>query len=217
MSALLRYAFMKSTRDHLLPGLLLAPLVLVCAPLFGMAFVALSRGEPVYPLHLPDGSPQQTSEIFGVVAVVVSALVAGIGSFWVFRSEIASRTVHFFFLAHPPRTVSAASAIYGFIAGVLACGISRTAIMVLTATPQEHAARDFAVAAVSAWIASALGALLVAISSEAAILVIVYAVVLAATTQLQRSATLFPLAIAILFGAALLQGAAVVLRWRCAS
>ena len=217
MSALLRYAIMKSMRDHLLAGLLLAPLVLASAPMLGMAVGSMFRGEPVYPFHVPESSPQGTFDTFGVVAMIVSALVAGIGAFWIFRSEIASRAVHFFFLAHPPRAVSATSAIYGFVVGLLAYSISRTAITLMTAAPQPHAARDFAVAAVAIWIGSALGSLLVAISSEAAILVIAYAVVIVATVQLLQSVTVVRMGIAILFAAVLLQAAAIVLRRRCAS
>jgi hypothetical protein len=217
MSALLRYALMKSKREHLLASLLLAPLVLAVSPMLGVAANNMFRGGPVYPFHLPQMTPESTLEIFGTVVLVVSALVAGAGAFWIFRSEIASRAVHFFFLAQHPRAVSAASAIYGFVTGVLAYGIALTALRLLTGAPQQHFARDLVVAVVSIWIGSALGSLFVAISSEAAILVLLYAGVVAASTTLLRTANVIRVVIAILAAAALLQAASIVLRRRCAS
>jgi hypothetical protein len=217
MSALLRYALMKSTREHLLAGLLLAPLVLAIAPMLGLAAINLFRGWPVYPFHLPDATPEKTFEIFGVVVLIVSALAAGVGAFWIFRSEIASRAVHFFFLAQHPRAVPAASATYGFIAGVIAYSIACTAITLLTGAASLNAARDLAIAVASIWIASALGSLFVAISSEAAILVVLYAGVLAASTALLQHANVLRVVIAVLVAAALLPAAAIVLRRRCES
>lgn len=216
MSALLRYAVVKSLREHLLAGLVLAPLVLTCAPLFGVALFGMLRGQPVYPMHIPDESPGETAATFGVVIVIVSALSAAIGAFWIFRREIASRAVGFFFLARPPRIVSMASAMYGFAAGAVAFLLAQTAMVVLTATPPENLAREVGLAMISIAFGSALGALLVAISTETAILVVAYVLVIAAV-ELLRPGNLLRTVAALLLAAAMLQTATIVLRWRCAS
>ena len=216
MSALLRYAVVKSLREHLLAGLLLAPLVLACAPLLGVALFGMLRGQPVYPMHVPDESAEGTAAMFGVVIVIVSALVAAIGAFWIFRREIASRAVGFFFLARPPRVVSVVSAMYGFAAGAAAFLLARTALIVLTATPPENLAGEIGLAAISIAFGSALGSLLVAISTETAILVIAYVLVIAAV-ELLRPGNLLRTVAALLLAAAMLQTATIVLRRRCAS
>jgi hypothetical protein len=216
VSALLRYAMVKSLREHLLAGLVLAPLVLTCAPLLGMAFFGMLRGQPTYPMHVPDESAEGTASMFTVIIAIVSALIAAFGAFWIFRGEIASRAVNFFFLARPPRVVSVVSAIYGFFAGVAAFLLARTAIIVLTATPPEDVAREIAVAAISIALGSALGSLLVAISSEAAILVVAY-VIIVATVELLLPGNPIRAAAAVLLAAAMLQTATIVLRRRCAS
>jgi hypothetical protein len=204
-------------REHLLPGLLLAPFVMTCAPLTGVAALAILQGQSPYPFSLPAATPESTASMFGAVTVIASALVAAIGAFWVFRSEIATRAVNFFFLARHPRVVSVVSSIYGGFIGMGAYAIARTAIILLTGSPQPRAAKELAIAALSVAIGSTLGSLLVAISSEAAILVVVYAVVVGSSAALLQSADRIRVAIALVLAAGMLQAATGVLRRRCAS
>ncbi|HUP61046.1 MAG TPA: hypothetical protein VNA69_11565 [Thermoanaerobaculia bacterium] len=216
MNALLRYAVVKSLRDHLLAGLLLAPLVLTVSPMLGVAAIGAVRGDSFYPFHIPAATPAATGSIFATVTAIVSAFVAGVGAFWIFRSEIASRAVNFFFLARHPRAVSGASTVYGFAAGMLAYGAARVSVAALTASPQP-AAKELLTVTATILIGSSLGSLLVAISAEPAILVPVYAGVMISSISLLESADLQRIAVAVAFALALIQAAPIVLRRRCAS
>lgn len=216
MSALLRYAIVKSYRDHFLAQLVLAPLVIAVSPMLGVAVIGAIRGDSFFPLHVPSATPEFTNSIFSILTGFTSAFVGGVGAFWIFRSEIASRAVNFFFLARHPRAVSGASTLYGFVAGLLAFFVARSSIAVLTASPQPGSKELLTVTA-SILIGSALGSLLVAISAEPAILVPVYAGVLISSIALLKSADVLRIGAAVVFALVLTQAAPIVLRRRCAS
>jgi hypothetical protein len=216
MKALLRYAFVKSSREHLLFGLLLAPMVMTTVPMLGIGLLLAVRGQGLFPLHFPEYSPESTAGFLGICAVVLSAIVAAVGAFSIFRSEVANRTVGLFFLAKYPRAVSLASTVYGLLAGVASYVLASAGIRVLTDSPPPGDRSELLIAVIAAMAGSALGSALVAISPEMIVLVPAYAgailvaIVLLDSTDM-RSFIIIP-AIAVVLTAF----APILLRRRCA-
>lgn len=175
MRALLRYAMLKGQREHFLPTLILFPSVAMGVPILGVALVALVRGNFRYPFTLdPQMDPAKTAEIMGMVVLSFCVLAAGTGSFWVFRSEIAARTIGFFSLARKTSTATLTVIVFGFICGVGAYALGILTLFALT-TEFPPAALHLAVSAliVSALTAS-FGALLAGISAELSSLAPIY-------------------------------------------
>ena len=116
MIAILRYAFLKNKRDGSLAAFLLGPIIMLSAPLLGVA--AFLKGGPVYPLSLdPQWSAARTAANMAPAAMCAVAFFAALAGFWGFRSEIANRSIGSFVLAARPATIQTASALFGAAAG----------------------------------------------------------------------------------------------------
>lgn len=212
MKALLRYAIVKSSRDHLLFGLLLTPLIITCIPPLAVRLLAAVRGIP-----MPGSdSGAGTAAFLGGCAVVISTIVAAVGAFSIFRSEVASRTVGLFFLARHPRAVSMASTVYGFLAGVCSYLLTRAAIFLITESQPPHARPELLIAVIAALAGGALGSALVAISAEMIVLVPAYAGAIIVAVNLLESPELLWIGSVLAIAVALMTFAPILLRRRCA-
>lgn len=216
MKALLRYAIVKSSREHLLFGLLLTPLVMTSVPLLGVNLLFALRGQASFPLHGPQDSPAGTAAFLGVCAVVISAIVAAVGAFLIFRTEVANRTVGLFFLARYPRAVSLASTVYGLLAGVTSYLLARIGIAFLTRSQPPSDRPELLIAVIAAIAGSALGSALVAVSPERIVLVPAYAGAIFVADVLLQSTDMRLFIIVPAIAVLLAAFAPILLRRRCA-
>lgn len=217
MTALLRYAFLKTAREQLLAGLLLAPTVIFLAPLTGIAIYMAAIGRPFFPFVLhPEFPPPETARIFGEVLLALGALVAAIVAFRVFRSEVAVRGLGCFILASPPPALAAATTLFGTLVGTVAYLIATALLAAVTLTPPQDFAKRLAIAIACAALSAALGALLVGFSIEYSILVVGYLGAVGISVLLLERSTVLALA-ATLAGAVVLTIVSdFVWRRRCA-
>jgi len=216
MRALLRYAILKTSREQLLPGLILAPGMLFLAPLLGIAIDNGRRGQQVFPMSLdvrlgPRGS---VAMMMGVV-LLLTAVVSGIAAFRMFRSEVMSKAVGSFYLATPPRTVSIGTTIYGAMVGTAAYLIAIAILSTLSATLPSEFGRNLAIAVITAAFSSALGSLTLAISDDFTMLVPVCAGGLAVSVALTKSGGTIPMAAAVVGIAVMMAVAQIIWRRRC--
>lgn len=175
MTALLRYAFLKSWREQIAIGLLLAPVVMLALPLLMFAGNNLRLGRPVYPFLLdPRLGPGGTAALIGEVMLAICGIVAGVAAFRVFAREIAAKGLGFFYLAQPPWVVALSSTIYGTAIGVGSYVVGMSVVSLLTASVPLAAAKQLLIVFLSSSIASALAAVMVRISTDATMLVPVY-------------------------------------------
>lgn len=217
MNALLRYALVKSWRDHLLYGLLVSPTVITCAPLLGIAMFDAVRGHGAFPLRGSATSPAAAAALLGICNVVISAIVAAVGAFTIFRSEVANRSVGLFLLARHPRAVSMASTVYGFFAGVSSYVVARSVIALLTRSQPPDTRPELLIAVIAAVAGSALGSALVAISPEMIVLVPAYAGSVIVAAFLLRSPNLVWIGGVLATAALLVTFTPILLRRRCAA
>lgn len=172
MRALLRYAILKTSREQLLPGLLLAPAVIFLAPLLLIAVHNAVRGQTVYPMTVDARlGARGSAAMMMEVVLFVSALMSGIAAFRMFQSEVKSKAVGAFYLATPPRTVALGTMIYGAMVGTGAYVIGLGVISVLTASWPPDVGRGLTIAVIAATFTSALGSLTLAISDDVTMLV----------------------------------------------
>lgn len=216
MSALLRYAILKSWRDGTLPALLLAPSVMIGAPTLIGVLVQIVRGEATYPIAIRAGQLDGPA-VFGPALVVVAATIAGVAAFWSFRGEAASRTAGFFFLARRPADVSIAAAVFGTAAAICSYGIALLTVALFCAALPPGVGSQFAALLVASCVAAALGAAAVAVSSEVTMLVPVYIAAVAVAVIFVRSFEPLPLGLAAVVVAVLMILTPFLWRYRCAA
>lgn len=216
MNALLRYAIVKSSREHLLFGLLLTPAVMIAAPMLGIGVLHALRGEPVYPFRGGNESPESTAAVLGAGAVLLSAIVSAVGAFSIFRSEVANRTAGLFFLARNPRAVSAASTIYGLLASVVSYLAARSVIVLLTGSQPPAERPELLIAVIAAMAGSALGSALVAISPETGVLVPGYVGAIFVAGRLLESPGRAAFALVLATAFVVMALTPILLRRRCA-
>lgn len=215
MIALLRYAILKSAREKFLFALLLAPSVILLSPLLAISAVSLAKGQAAYPMSFDARiSPAAAARMGGEIAMAMASLAAGAGGFWIFRREMANRSVSFFLLAARPQAVAFAATIYGFLAGMTASLIVMSGLAALT-LHWPASGRAFLIAMVSSLATSAMGTLLVTISSEESMLLPVFggSCVIAVSLMSAKTPAALPAAVvAILLFAV---SSSLLLRWRC--
>lgn len=213
MIALLRYAILKTWREQLAIGLLLAPVVMLALPLLAMALNNLRLGQPAYPLSFdPRLGPGGTAAMIGEVVLLICGMVGGVASFRVFAREIAAKGLGFFYLALPPRTVATAAAVYGVLIGMGSWLVAMSVVSVLTASFPAEAGRQFLIALISSAVCSTLGSVMVRISTDATMLVPVYVAGAALGMTLLESGT--PIAFALSIAAVLLMMVIAQILWR---
>jgi hypothetical protein len=199
---------LKGTREHFLTALLFAPSMLVFAPMLVLGVIAMVRGQQVYPLTIGAGmTPEASSKVFSDIVLMLSGIIAGAGSFWVFRSEMASRGTGLFILARRPLSVVMATTTFGTASGVAAFVFGVTVIRVFTATVPADTPLRFGAAVATSIIGGTAGTLLVALSAELPMMLPIYPTGGIAAMALMESTDqlhiLFPayLALALVFTA----------------
>jgi hypothetical protein len=219
MMALLRYAFLKSAREKFLVALLISPAVMLLAPLLGVAALALLQGHGTWPLSIdPRWPPFATSRLMASVGVMLSAISAGAGGFWIFRRERANHSLGSFALAIQTRAIALAATIYGSFAGIVSFLLVVACATALTSCVPPNVWITFAMSIASSLFASALGTALVALSSEASMLMPLYAgSVLVSLLLLNAKNHLFFVAMAAAGAVLLTAGASILMRRRCAT
>ena len=218
MNALLRYAIMKGVREHYLTVLLFTPSLMFVTPLLATAVFEVIRGRGRWPLGLYKTiSPEAATNILAVPALLLSVVIAGTGAFWVFRMEIAARTIGFFYLARRSGVVAAAATIFGATVGMLSYVISTALIGFLTASIPSKIGQYVVAAAIASLFAAALGTLLVGVSADLSMLIPIYPATIAVTVMLVENPSL-ALSLSTIGAAALVAVAGAFLwRRRCAA
>lgn len=217
MIALLRYAFLKSSRDEFLKRLIMAPLFLLMEPLIGTASYHIYQGTIHYPLELDRNVPPAATALALIhAALVLSSLAAAIGSFWIFRREVATRDIGLFLLASRSRTMAMAAAAYGALSGLAVFVASLILVGAATAHLVPNMAMHSLFATLSCMTAAVIGVSLVAISSDITMLVpvIAGAVALGVLLWQPRMWWSLPITVTIVI---LTAASAALLRRRCAT
>ena len=218
MIALFRYAYFKSVRDHLLAALLLTPPMMVFAPLFGLGLLAAITRHGGFPFVLgPQNAPGTTATLLSSAAVTIATLVAGVGAFMIFRTEVATRAIGLFLLAGRTRAVAATAAIYGAAAGIVSYLLALMVIGALTLERPLSLGHHLAVAVVASCAAAAAGVLMVSLSAEVTMLVPLYAVGAAVAVGLLQVRTLLPYVIALAAAVVVAAITPLVMRRACAA
>jgi hypothetical protein len=172
--AMLHYAWLKSRRDSSLFAFILIPALF---PLAALGGATLAKGHWHYPFFLnPQYTPVQNATLCAQIAVALSVLFTVIPAFWTLRPEIATRSVTSFFFAARPMTVAASVIVFAFALSFTGWIGAIAMIRILTGTLPPHVAFMTLKVAVGCLATSALGTLLVTISSQPALLVGAYMV-----------------------------------------
>jgi hypothetical protein len=118
---MLHYALLKSVRERSVWGFLLGPLVLLGAPLLGVAADAAYAGRRVHPILLPGMSVAGAERAYAFVGTAAVVAAAGAAAFWCFRSDVANRSLSFLLLGlRRPVIAPVAAALFGWCAGMAA-------------------------------------------------------------------------------------------------
>ena len=165
MIAILRYAFLKNMRDGSLAAFLLGPIIMLTAPLLGVA--TFQKGGLAYPLSMnPQWTAARSAAAIAPVALFIAALFASLAGFWGFRGEIVSRSMGSFVLAVRPVKIQIASALFGAAAGFAGYILTSASLFTLMAALPPHPARLVVDAAIMCLCGAAAGSLAVIVSSE---------------------------------------------------
>jgi len=168
MIAVLHYAFLKSTRDRSLAVFLLGPALVIAASLLG---ATIAQGGPIYPLHMSrQMSATQNAEMAALVLAFFAMMFGTVAGFWIFRTEVATKTIGSFLMARRPIAVSLAQVTFAAAIGFGAWVLGTITVALLTSA-LPPAIGWFAVGVAVASIAAAsIGALVVTISPQPAMM-----------------------------------------------
>ena len=165
MIAILRYAFLKNLRDGSLAAFLLGPIIMLTAPLLGVA--AFTKGLVVYPLSIDAHlTPARSAAEMAPVTVFIAALFAALAGFWSFRGEIISRSMGSFVLAVKPVKIQIASTLFGAAAGFAGYILTSVSLFTLMAALPPHPVHLITDAAILCLFGAASGSVAVILSSE---------------------------------------------------
>ena len=215
MIAILRYAFLKSRRDGSVYAFVLLPALFPVAALMGVT-VAKQRWQ--YPLAMnPQFTPVQNATLCAQIALTICVVFTVIPAFWTLRPEIATRSVTSFLFAARPVTVAASVILFAFSLGLAGWIGAITLIRILTDALPPNVAFMTLKAAAGCLAASALGAMLVTISSQPAMIVGAYMASVVVIPWMESSkspaSALIMTAFSVLFAAL----AGLILERKCAS
>jgi hypothetical protein len=219
--ALLRYAILKSLRDGTLAALLLAPAVMVLAPLLGVSAFHAIRGQGTYPLELdPNMPPAATAMGISLAGAIISTLGSGLAAFWLFRREVATHTLGSLMLAARSRTIVLSAVAYAATGGIGAFLFCVLMVLLFTLHLPSEGLTILLLAACSSLLASATGVLLLTFSSDRSMLAPLGATsifVAFLTFQLRSVPAGIAVAAVAFAGIVLFSVAAVLLERRCAT
>lgn len=169
MRALVRYAFLKSSRDTSLLSLTVAPTVMVVSLMLGIIGYQMLRGEARYPMTFDARTTPQATALALLQGSTFGAVVmAAIAGFWLFRTEIGNHSIGTMVIAIRARAISAVATLHGAIIGTSAFLLSLAMIVLFTAHVPAPAPRLVFMIGCTAVAAAAWGILLATISPESA-------------------------------------------------
>ena len=172
MRALLRYAFLKSSRDQSLLALTIAPAVMLTAPVLGIAVAQMLRGVGRYPVSVDmRTTPQATAGGMMGVAAVASIVIAAIAGFWLFRIEIGNHSIATMVMATRARAISAVATLHAAVIGSGGFLLSLAITALFTAHVPASAPRMLLLMVCATVAAGASGILMATISAETPMLV----------------------------------------------
>lgn len=215
MIAMLRYALLKSRRDGSVYAFVLLPTLFPLAALCG---VTIAEGRWHYPLMMNARfTPIQNATLCAQISLTICVVFTVLPAFWTMRPEIATRSVASFFFAARPVTVAASMILFAFAIGLASWIGAITMIRLLTDAMPPNVAFMTLKAAMGCLAASAVGTVLVTISSQPAMIIGAYVASAAAIPWMESSkSALF----ALVMGAVSIVCAALagfILERRCAS
>ena len=136
MNAIFRYIIMKGLREGFIATFLFAPAAMFVTPLLVLGLLHAVRGQDAWPLTLAQNlSGADSARILTFPAIFMSATISSMAAFWVFRTEMAGRTIAFFFLAKPPLVPPLATALFGAVMGFLSCVVVVVVLAIVTQSP----------------------------------------------------------------------------------
>lgn len=221
MRAMLHYALLKSVREQSLWAFLFAPMMLVAAPLLGIATEAAISGRKAWPVLLPGMGLIASGRSYVAAATASAVAAAAAAAFWCFRGDIANRSLSFMLLAlRRPLTAPLAAVLFGWCAGMIAFVtlIPIVGLAVGTVTGEWIAAA--LVALLGGFAAAAMGAAFAAYAPVPGTLALVtgVAVIVSAAVTMAIEAALLPAIAGVLASAAaLIAFAARGMEKRCAA
>lgn len=172
MTGLLRYVYLKTSRDKSLPAFALMPIFFPIAALMGATW---GTGHLSYPFYMnPRYTPVQNATLLGEIVTILAALFASLFAFWTLRQEFASRAVGSFVFAKRPLTIIVS--LVGFAAAVGVTGSLGALGMIaaLTTALPSHLAVIVLKMIAASLVAASIGTMVVAISPQPAMIVTSY-------------------------------------------
>jgi hypothetical protein len=172
MMALLRFAFLKSMRDHSLPAFVS---IVVLVPFAALAGATLGKGHWHYPFYLnAQYTPLQNANLAGAIVLVIAVFFSAIPAFWTFRPEIETRSIGSLLLAARPLTVALALILFAASIGLMGWIGAMAVIGALTGALPSHLALMTLKLATGVLAASSIGALVVTVSPQPFMIVCSY-------------------------------------------
>ena len=215
MTAILRYAFLKTTRDGSFIAFALVPILMPVAALVG-GTVAQTHGLH-YPFFMGRGeTPLQSATDVANMTTALAAFFAVLPAFWTFRTEIASRSIGSLALATRPVMIVLALMTLTTAIMIVAWLISMIAILALTTAWPPHVGTLSLKLIAVCLSASATGAAAVAISPEPAMVVAVYLVSAVSIAWFEKAKSAPMLIVPLALSAILAAVATFALERRCA-
>ncbi|HZP92322.1 MAG TPA: hypothetical protein VFB20_05510 [Burkholderiales bacterium] len=160
MTAVLRYALLKSWRDRSLVAFMVWPVLSAVGP-----WTAMTLQRHVGARMGP--SPDEVVQISGMIGAMTGISLASMFAFWTFRGEVATRAIGAFLFATRPLTVIASLIVFGTLGGLASTLIAEGTLGVLIGgIPPIHLGSVVLRVVVSSFTGAALGALAVTISSQ---------------------------------------------------
>lgn len=215
MRALLRYATLKSLRDGTLGAFLIAPMLMPVAALSGVTFDGFHLRFPMF-LN-PHYTAAQNAASAAGIAGAVGALFAAIPAFWAFRSEIRSRSIGLFAFAARPIVIVLSLILFAAAIG-FAGWISAIVLITVLTTALPPNIGLIAVKMLMATIASSsVGAMIVTISAEPAMIVCSYLGCLTLIPWMEKAKGPVQLTLPLIVSVICFAIATFLLERRCAS
>jgi hypothetical protein len=166
MTALLRYAFLKSGREMVLAQIILTPIAAIATFSVAIMAFALVNQHSVYPVQVPGTSAAGTLVGFIGMARLSAALAAGTAAFWLFRKEIGDHSIASFVVASSSRPVVAASIVFGTLCGLVAFVLGAMTCVLFAASVPDHLGLTLTRALITIVLTSGVAILCASISSD---------------------------------------------------
>lgn len=216
MRALFRYVFLKSTRERFLAPIVCAPAMLIGICILVMMIPLLAAHRTAYPFTLSGLSPDEAMRGLAMGASMLSAIAGGVAAFWIFRQDVADRSIAALVLATRPLLICLTAILYGTAAGTAAFLAAVPVIAFFTAAIPPHMGGLMAVTVGSTIVAAAAALVLESISPDYGMLLpmaLIAIVTVAGTFDRHIIATTFAAAAALILPLI----ASALLERRCAA